>query len=153
MLIEDLGEQQAAFQYGDLLIQVLFCLGGAIQPVFNFDVFLYQRVNTLSRINQLLTQLLIQSLLFLNKGRQCLGIVSLRSAAFFYGFFGQGQTFIADLLLQQLYPVIQLRNLGGEVITLLIVEILLTGIVIQIFLTLFLLQLQQRQLGIQFHTQ
>ncbi len=59
LLIQNTRQQKTAFQNRNLLFDVTFRLQRTIQPVFDFDILLHQRVTAFRGLNQTLAQLMV----------------------------------------------------------------------------------------------
>ncbi|MNE03930.1 hypothetical protein D3C80_964500 [compost metagenome] len=146
MLIENARKQQTALQHCNLFFDVTFGLQRAIQPVFNFNILLNQRVPALRRLNQALAKLMVNIKLLLHQRIRLDARGFVRGDRFLRGFFSERQTFAVHRFLQELKLVFQTINVRRDIITLLLQGILQNGVAFQAFTLLVNLRIEQRLL-------
>ena len=143
LLIEDTRQQQAAFQYRNLLFDITFGLQRAVEPVFHSDIALHQLVAVFRRLNQLFAKLMVNFKLLLDQRVILNPRGLLRRDRFLCGFLGEGQPLAVHRFLQQLQLMFQPVAVGGHVITLFLQRILQHSIAFQALTLLFDLRIQQ----------
>ncbi|MNS60424.1 hypothetical protein D3C72_934210 [compost metagenome] len=100
LLIKNARKQQTALQHRNLFFNITFRLQRAIQPIFDFDILLNQRVTAFSGLNEPLAELVV-NIQFLLHQRIALDTGSfVRRDRFLRCFFRQRQALTVDRFLQ-----------------------------------------------------
>ena len=147
LFIENLGQQQAALEHADLLIQGGIALGHAVQLLLGLQVLLSNLVEAVSALEQVVGELQVGRAF---GGQQAAAPGFLRFDGLLrHGFLGLGQTLLVDQVLQLLDFLIETVGFFREQVMLAVAQILQLGIAGQFLATERNQRIECRQLGVE----